>query len=119
MKLNPIPPTMRERKRYIIFDVISEKPKKIHEVNIAIWNSILGFLGESEASRARIWLISSIFNEKKQRAAVKVSHDHVENVRAAISLVREINGERVTLAVIGLAGTMLGAQKKYFDPEDY
>ena len=115
MNLNPLPPTLRERKRYVVFEIISENPKKLQEVRMAIWNSILNFLGENEASKMNLWLISSLFNYDLQKAAIRVNHDMVGKLRAALTLVKEINGERTTLSVIGVAGTMEGVKKKYFE----
>ena len=115
MNLNPLPPSLRKRKRYVVFDIISENPKKLHDVRIAIWTSMLNFLGENETSKANLWLISSLFNYELQKAAIKVNHDMVGKVRAALTLIKEINGDRTTLTVVGVAGTMEGVKKKYFE----
>ncbi len=57
MKLKILPPTLRGSKRYIAFELMSQKPVSRDELVNLIWKSCLKLYGESETSRFRLWLM--------------------------------------------------------------
>ncbi len=108
-----LPPSMRQNKRYIVFEIISETPVKYPDVVSAIWNSMLDFLGELQGSDARTWLIQNLYNDKMQAGVIKCSHTHVEHVRAVLSLIQVIGESRCVIRVLGVTGTIKSAEEKY------
>jgi RNase P/RNase MRP subunit POP5 len=55
MKLKTLP-SLKERKRYIAFKVISQEPINYSNLEAAIWNTALEFLGEEGVSKTSMWL---------------------------------------------------------------
>jgi ribonuclease P/MRP protein subunit POP5 len=108
-----LPPSLRDQKRYIIFEIISEAPVEYGNLVNAIWNSMLDYLGEAEAAEARMWLIQNLYDEKKQRGIIKCKHDYVEKMRAALSLIQIIGETRCIIKIDGVTGTIKSAKLKY------
>ena len=84
-KLKPVLPSLREKKRYLVFEIISKKPvKEFSGVSKAIWKSILDLSGVLGASKAGIWLLGDKFNKDKQTGIIKVNHKNVDLLKAAL-----------------------------------
>jgi len=113
-----LPPSLRSQKRYIVFEVISEGPVAYADLTSAVWNSVLFFLGELDASSAKIWFIHNIYDEKAQRGVIKCAHDSVEHVRSAISMVQVIGEAKCIIKIIGVTGTIKSAKAKYLAQSD-
>ncbi len=108
-----LPPSMRQNKRYIVFEIISQSPVKYQDTVAAVWGSMLDFIGELQSSDLRTWLIQNLYNDKAQRGVIKCSHTHVEHVRAILSLIQVIGESRCVIKVLGVTGTIKFATEKY------
>ena len=111
---NPLPPTLRERRRYIAFNVLSENKINFNDLSNSIWHSILNLLGERGAAESEIWISKTIYDEEKQIGLIRCSHLSVESVRAALALIERIGDVRVIVKVLGISGTMNAAKAKFF-----
>ena len=112
-----LPPAMRPKKRYILFEVISEHPVEYGDISDALWVSLLELSGEIGASESRIWMIPDMYDDKRQAGVIKCSNTSVENVRAALSLVQIISEKRCIIRVLGVTGTLKSAKAKYIGDE--
>lgn len=113
MKPNTLPPTLRETPRYMVFEIISKRQISLIEFVDSLWQSSLLLFGEHGVSQFSIWVPSNLYDEKKARGVVKCSHDSVENVRAALSAIKDIRGDAAVIHVLGTTGTILSAKKKF------
>ena len=109
--LNPLPPAKRERNRYLVYSVTSEKPVKSEDIGREIWKTALDFLGELGVSRSSLRVVD--FDEKKQKGIIKVNHMSVEEARMTLALVKEVNKQRVALQVVGVSGILKKAKGKW------
>jgi len=116
-ELNSLPSSLRERRRYIIFEVMSRSKLDFGEVVESVWNAILDFVGQLKTGKASVWVVKDLYDSEEQRGAIKVTNDYVEDVRAAISLINEINDKKVIFSVLGVTGTLKSARRKYFESE--
>ena len=48
-----LPASLRQPKRYVVFEIVSEHPITYQDLVNAVWSSTLSFLGEALASEAR------------------------------------------------------------------
>lgn len=110
-----LPPSLRPHKRYIVFEVISERKVAYPDVVSAVWSSLLNFLGDLKASEARIWTIKNLYNEEQQKGVIRCAHDHVEHVRAALSLIQVAGESPAVVRVTGVTGTIKAARAKYLE----
>lgn len=111
-----LPPSMRAHKRYVVFEIVSEKPVEYGDFVASFWSSLLNFLGEHGAANARIWIIRNLYD--KQRGVIKCQHDYVEFTRAALTLVQIIGETKALVRVLGVTGTIKSAKNKYLGVRD-
>ncbi len=112
-----LPPTLREKCRYIAYQVVSESKLIFPDLNSAIWNSVLNFLGELDSAKARVWIMKDAYSEEKQTGIIKCAHDYVERVRSALILIQRIGDVRIAIKILGVSGTIKGARTKFMPQE--
>ncbi|USG99783.1 ribonuclease P protein component 2 [Thermococcus argininiproducens] len=110
-KPRTLPPTLRDKYRYIAFQVIGERPFKKDEIKRAIWDAALRTLGELGTARTKPWFIK--FNEKTQTGIVRCDREYVEELRFAFSLVTEINDSKAIIRSLGVSGTIKRLKIKF------
>ncbi len=111
-KIKPILPSLREKKRYLAFEIISKKKiDSFSSVSKAIWQSMLSYLGEKGAAKAGIWLLSDKYHTTKQRGLIKVGHKSVNDLKASLALLNQIEGEQVIVRSLGVSGILNKANK--------
>lgn len=113
--LKRLPPDIRIRERYIVFSIISEKTFTLEETVRTIWASALQLFGEVGTSRFHIWIPSNLYNEKRGIGIIRCSHDYVQDIRAALALIKKIDDEPVIIRTLGVTGTIKAAKTKFLD----
>ncbi|MEM2874229.1 MAG: Rpp14/Pop5 family protein [Candidatus Nanoarchaeia archaeon] len=104
MPLKPIPPTTRERKRYLLVKVEANVPVEIRELENALINGCLQFLGELGVAKAGILVMADTWNG--ETIIIKTGHKFVDETKTAISLINSINNKKVRLSIIKVSGTI-------------
>ena len=113
-KLKPILPSLREKKRYLAFEVISKKKiNKGEDVSNAIRHYSLQFLGQLGAAKAGIMVLDNKWNQHLQRGIMKVSHKHVDNARASLMFINKVNDNDVIFRSLGVSGILKKAERKF------
>lgn len=115
--LQTLPSSLREKQRYIIFEILSEEQHDLGAFVNAAWDAMLDLLGENGVAHAQPWILKDLYDESQQQGGIRVHKDHVEDVRAAITLMTDIGRTDATVHVLGVTGTMDSARKKYFGAE--
>ena len=113
-----LPPTLRDIKRYVVFEIVSENQVMYKDLTEALWASMSNFLGELQASRAKIWVIQNLFDEKNKKGIIRCSHTYVEHTRVLLSLIQFVGEARATIKVLGVTGTIKSARVKYMGYEE-
>jgi ribonuclease P/MRP protein subunit POP5 len=112
--LKPLLPTLKEKKRYLAFEIISKsKIKAFSEVSKAVWASTLSYAGTKGAARMGIMLIPDKYNVAKQRGLIRVGHRNTDELKASLTLIKEIEEQPVIVRSIGASGILAKAEKKY------
>jgi RNase P/RNase MRP subunit POP5 len=98
----------RERHRYILFKIILDKNNGFSEQELlkAIWQSIWNLFGLKEASKMGMWLVRMDIDKKY--GIMRCSHKTKEYLISALTLIKEISGNRVILSPIKTSGTIRG-----------
>jgi len=117
-KPETLPSSLREKKRYVAFGIISEEKIDFGNLVNALWSHILDLFGEVNTGDINFWLVKDVWDKEKQRGLVKCNHKHVAEVRLALALVDRIGDAEVSIRTIGVSGTMKSARKKYFGEKD-
>lgn len=111
MNLKPVLPSLREKKRYIAFEVISKEKISFNAASKSIWQAIQEFSGVLGAAKAGIWLLSDKFNKEKQKGILKVSHKYVDLAKSSLALIKSVDGHDVIVRSIGVSGVLNKAAK--------
>ena len=115
-KMKPVIPTLKEKKRYIAFEIISDKPiAGFSAASKAIWKACLGFMGEMGTGKAGIWLVPEMYNEKRQRGIIRTNNKMAEQVKASFMFVRKISRQNVIVKSRGMSGMLTKAYKNYVE----
>ena len=113
-KLKPVLPSLREKKRYLVFEVISkEKISNFSLVYGTIINCSLQFLGRFGVAKAGIIPLENKWNPKLQRGIIKIGHKQVDNVKSALMFANKIDNQDVIIRSLGVSGILKKAEKRY------
>lgn len=103
MKLKP---SLKQKKRYVLFEIQASKLFSLAEVAEAIDSSLLRFLGEFGMAKASPQLVKEKWSDKKQRFVLKVNHNHVDELKAAVILNKKIKNTPILIRSIVTSGTL-------------
>ncbi len=103
MRLNP---SLRQKKRYVVFEVQSPQPISFSELQPEIERALQSFWGELGLSRAAPVLIKERFNPATGRFIIKVNHRHVDELKAALTLSKTIKKVPILLRSLLTSGTL-------------
>ncbi len=113
-KIKPVLPSLREKKRYLVFEIISKKDiKSFSDVSNLIWQSSLSFLGEVETAKAGIWVLPDKWSQKKQKGMIKVNNKYTDNLKTALTLIKSFKRQQIIIKSVGVSGMINKADKKY------
>ncbi|VVB90610.1 Ribonuclease P protein component 2 [uncultured archaeon] len=102
-------PVLREKKRYIAFEVISSQSVNRQELWMEIVNSVNSLFGDKGMSEINAGLLS--FDGKY--GLLRCQRDRTTDARAALACVNRVRNDRVSIAVLGISGTVRGATEKF------
>ena len=100
----------REKRRYFTLQAVSEQTLEEFTVFNAVKDSVLMLFGEYGASKAGLKQIKC-YPEKKQ-VIIRCSHLMLQQVRAAIATIIEINKTPAVVHVLAVSGTLKSLAKK-------
>jgi ribonuclease P/MRP protein subunit POP5 len=106
-KIKAILPSLREKKRYLAFEVLSKsRIKDYSSVSKAIWQGMLSFTGTKGTAQAGIMLLPEKYNPQTQRGIVKVNNRQVDSLKASLTLIQEIDAMPATVRSVGVSGSL-------------
>jgi ribonuclease P/MRP protein subunit POP5 len=108
----PLLPSLRERKRYLAFTVLSKRTHPAASVSTAILASCHRMLGELECARAGIQFMTKKYQHCK--GIIRVSHTYTDKLKACLVFVDQIDSEPVIVRSLGLSG-MLNKAERYLE----
>ena len=116
-----VPSSLRDRKRYLVFELLSEREIREKGLLKEIRNAIFSLYGDVGASECRMRLIEYRKEEGRKEGAkesteigrgiLRCAHGKAEEVRAALASIYSLDGVRVSIRVIGISGTIKGAMR--------
>lgn len=111
MKLRPLLPSLREKKRYIAFEVQTEGKVDLEHAKKSIEQSIKGLLGDLGVARAGILFLN---DWKQNRGILKVNTKYVDEIKASLALVQDIAEKKATIKSISVSGALEKIRSSYF-----
>jgi len=100
--LNPIPPTLRGKKRYVSFELVSEQPLIEIEVKKEIWSVFGNIFGGKGIADQKLWVIKW----SKNKGILRCSLKEEENVKAGLLFLKQIKETPVIPIIIKVSGSL-------------
>lgn len=109
--MKPLLPSLKERKRYLAFEVISNKQISTFKiVSRSVWDGVLNYIGTKGSARAGAWLLHDKW--KKNKGIIRVNNKYVDDLKASLTLIKKIDNQDVIVRSLGVSG-MLNKAEKY------
>ncbi|MCP3685882.1 MAG: hypothetical protein GY861_24810 [bacterium] len=112
LKMKRLLPSLREKKRYLVFEVISKSKLSRESAIKAIKQGMVGFLGEKDTAKANIAILNE-WNSKTQRGLMKVNRNYVDQIKGALCLVKKAGRKEIIVKSVGVSGMIKKAKNKY------
>ena len=105
-KIKPLSPSFREKKRYILFQVVSEKEFDQEDINQEIKEAKDKFFGIYLSSKAGVQIVKNKFDKKSQRGIIRVSRKYVDHMKVALGLITKIKDHDAIVRTIKVSGIL-------------
>ena len=110
-KFKPVIPSLREKKRYLVFEVISKSKENFKQVSDTINNAILSFLGQLGVGKAGINILEDKWNYDKQRGVIRVNNKNIDALKTSLMFVKD----DMIVRSLGVSGILKKAENKYMN----
>jgi len=108
MRFNVQKPTLREKKRYIAFEAISEAMLNFDDVAKEIKMALTRLVGETGTAKAGLMFLPDWKNNK---GIIRISRNAVIETKSALALIKEIKQQKVIIRSICTSGMLNKARK--------
>ncbi len=111
-----LPSSLREKKRYLAFRLETEGDGPVDRKALLdeVYHATQALLGDAGSAEIGYRLMGF----DGARGILRVGRGRVEEARAALATVYAIRGQRATIVVAGVSGTIRAATEKYIASED-
>ncbi|PIU20971.1 MAG: hypothetical protein COT15_04735 [Candidatus Diapherotrites archaeon CG08_land_8_20_14_0_20_34_12] len=99
-----LPATWRVKKRYLLFQIISENKFSQKDVNYSLTSHLLSLLGSLFFAELHFSLI--IYDSDSGKAIVKCSRSALPKLKASLILLNQINTAKVSIRLLRSSGTI-------------
>ena len=108
-KLNPIPLSMRGKKRYILLSLKTQETLEEKSVKRAILQAFEKLFGVSGLAKQKLWFIN--FNEKNNAAILRCSLETLEEVKAGLLFIQAVHHVPVIPVIRLVSGSLKKAKE--------
>lgn len=108
-----LPPTLREKKRYVAFEVLCDESLVKEDITREIWKHALSLLGEIQASSLGLWVLD--YNSGTGEGFLVCRNEALWKIKAVLAFVGEINEKKVHICVKGVSGTIKALKRKFLN----
>lgn len=112
MKTKPLRPSLRENKRYVVYEVLSkadiEDPSTISK---SIQRSFQTLGGQISLGEAGLMFVH--YDARSHRGIVRVKNSHVDMLKGSLLFIEKIENKNVILRSVGVSGILNKAKKKW------
>jgi len=106
------PPTVRGKKRYVVFRLHSKEGIDYFSMKNAVWNSLHNWMGEAGLGKANVRIIKNLYEPGSGKGFIQCDPRYVDQVKMGLSLVHQIGDQRVVFQTIRVSGTIKSGKGK-------
>lgn len=115
-KIKPLMPSLRERKRYLAYEVMSKyKFNDAIHISKVILDAAREFLGSIGMANAGILALNDKWDKELQRGLLRVNNKHVNNLKASLIFIKTIEGKEAIVKSVGASGILKKTEQNYFN----
>ncbi|MBA2840347.1 ribonuclease P/MRP protein subunit POP5 [Methanococcus maripaludis] len=107
--LKTLPPTLREKKRYVALEIIYEMELSQKDVISVVRNALLNYSGVLGCSKTNPWLID--YNHPY--GILRISREEVDTLRSSLSLMSEHKKKPINIRIIGISNSVKHIREKF------
>jgi ribonuclease P/MRP protein subunit POP5 len=111
MKIKRLP-SMKEKKRYLTFRILSEGPVSYADMKGAVLNSVLNWMGEKGLSESGLRMIKNLWDGRKKEGWLACSPGAVDDIKVSMALIHQIGDAKVIFHVLRVSGTIKSGKEK-------
>jgi len=110
-----LPKHLRPRWRYVAVGIETWPDAEVgrRAFQRALWYAAGNLIGDAGSADADLTLLGFSHGDGVGEAIVRVRHGHVDEARAAIACVSEVDGDPVGIHVRGISGTVRACEERY------
>ncbi len=97
-------PSLRQKKRYVVFEVISDKKFTFSEIREEVDKVLLLFFGQLGLAKTSPKLLKEKY--KNNKFIIKINHQYVDELKSALMLSKKIRNVPVTIKSLITSGTL-------------
>lgn len=105
-------PSLKQKKRYLAGEIISEETFTCSEVETAVQQALLDFLGQLGVANSAPLFLKELFLPDQKRFVLKVNRQYVNETKSALALIKKIKNKEVIIKSLITSGTIKTIKKK-------
>ena len=102
-------PTLRNKKRYVAFELVTECNPELGEVKKSLWESMLRLFGEIGSAKIDAHFVDE--QCKGRRGVVRCAHTGTDGLLSSFAFVSAVSGKKAVLRSLGISSTVKGVKK--------
>ena len=110
MRLKPLLSSLKEKKRYVAFEVISQNKVNYADTAGAIIENYKKYFGIIGLARSNLMIME---DWKNQKGIIKVNNKYADELKSSLALIKSINNHDVIVRCIGVSGMINKVRAKY------
>lgn len=112
-RIKPLIPTLREKKRYITFEIISKNHDFTYrDLSDEVKREFKELYGTDGEAKAGIIMLSNKYDTKKQRGVIRVNNKWLDKLKLSLAMVKKIKNTDAIIKTIIASGMIKKAAEK-------
>ncbi|MFP4118195.1 MAG: Rpp14/Pop5 family protein [Candidatus Woesearchaeota archaeon] len=111
MKQKPLLPSLREKKRYLVYEVLSDQDFDAVELSGSIKDNYSDLYGVKGVSEAGLLFPKGGFDKKRNRGIIRVADGFLDELRSSFVFISGINGKNAIVRSVIATGMMKRAKE--------
>jgi ribonuclease P/MRP protein subunit POP5 len=118
-KLKILPPTIRDKKRYIAFEVTSPVSLDREDIISMMLDGSLYLYGAYGTGNFEMWVVklwrckTNNVKEHRMKGILRCKREEIDSVRAVMPTITNFRGKPIVFHTLGISGTIKSAIKNF------
>ncbi len=105
-RLKAILPSLKEKKRYLVYEIESEPKLSFSECSKALAYAYFSFMGNLGVAEAGIMNLKEMFDYGLQRGIIRAKNNSLDKLRASFCLLGSYGGKRISIRSVAASGSL-------------